>query len=82
MRRPALIALCSLAASCSLIHGLDEYTFDGGLDASADLDAQRRPRRRKRRVHAGRTGLRCDGGRGRRAGCNPRHPGWGPRFRH
>ena len=39
MRRPALIALCSLAASCSLIHGLDEYTFDGGLDASADLDA-------------------------------------------
>jgi hypothetical protein len=40
MRRPALIALCSLAASCSLIHGLDRYSFDGGVDApDASIDA-------------------------------------------
>jgi hypothetical protein len=36
MRSPALIALCSLAASCSLIHGLDEYSFDGRPDATTD----------------------------------------------
>ena len=39
MRRPALIALCSLAASCSLINGLDEYSFDGGVDATIDRGA-------------------------------------------
>lgn len=36
MRRSALIALCSLTASCSLINGLDEYSFTGRSDASID----------------------------------------------
>ncbi|MDO9017951.1 MAG: VCBS repeat-containing protein [Deltaproteobacteria bacterium] len=36
MSRTALIALCSLSASCSLINGLDEYSFEGRPDATTD----------------------------------------------